>query len=121
MNYNVVDIDFVAAGRRISNLRKQRGMTQEELAEGIDVSIPFVSLIENGKDTGSLLTYFRVANVLGCSLDDIFIDSIVNKEVLDQVEASYYTRRIAELPLKYRDTLRQIFDVLADKLMQLND
>lgn len=39
-------------GSRIRNLRKNRGLTQEQLAEKMNVSTPYIAKIENGKQTG---------------------------------------------------------------------
>ena len=39
-------------GSRIRSLRKNRGLTQEQLAEKMNVSTPYIAKIENGKQTG---------------------------------------------------------------------
>ena len=44
-----MEIDYTAVGAEIRELRKERRMLQEELAERIGVSVPHISNIENGK------------------------------------------------------------------------
>ena len=39
-------------GLQIRILRKRRGLTQEQLAEKMNVSTPYIAKIENGKQTG---------------------------------------------------------------------
>ena len=39
-------------GSRIRSLRKKRGLTQEQLAEKMNVSTPYIAKIETGKQTG---------------------------------------------------------------------
>ena len=43
-----MDIDYLAIGKRIKAYRKERKMSQEELAEEIDISVPHMCNIENG-------------------------------------------------------------------------
>ena len=47
-------LDYEKIGRKIKNERKIRGLTQEKLAEKIDVCVPYVGLIERGKRIPSL-------------------------------------------------------------------
>ena len=39
---------------RIKNLRKSRGLTQEQLAEKMNITSTYILKIENGKQTGSV-------------------------------------------------------------------
>ena len=41
-------IDYYSIGRRIQQRRVQRNITQERLAEMVNVSVPHISRIENG-------------------------------------------------------------------------
>lgn len=51
-------------GRRIAELRRLRGLTQEEFACRIGVSYKYEQQIEYGKANLTLLAFFNVANVL---------------------------------------------------------
>ena len=51
-------------GRNIHILRKQRGMTQEQLAELVDVQTNYISQIERGNKEPSLPTLYRIQQAL---------------------------------------------------------
>ena len=50
-------------GQNIRILRKQRGWTQAELAEKINVTTPFMTLVERGQRGVSLSTIEDLASV----------------------------------------------------------
>ena len=64
-------LDYTIIGSRIRRLRKQKLLTQEELAERADVSPVYIRYIEKAKRTAKLDTYVRIANALGCTMDDL--------------------------------------------------
>nr|HID14285.1 XRE family transcriptional regulator [Anaerolineae bacterium] len=59
-------------GHRLTRLRKQRGLTQEGLAEAANVSIDFISLMERGQRAPSFDTLDRLAGALGVTVADLF-------------------------------------------------
>ena len=58
-------------GSRIRSLRKKRGLTQEQLAEKMNVSTPYIAKIETGKQTVELAVEF--AAVFHVSLDYLLV------------------------------------------------
>ena len=56
-------------GSRIRNKRRSLHLSQAKLAELIDVSVPYISLIENGKKVPSLECLISIADILNSSLD----------------------------------------------------
>ena len=56
-------------GDKIMNMRKQKGLTQAELANKLKVSQQMVSYIESGKENFSLLTLKKIAENLGGKLE----------------------------------------------------
>ncbi len=74
-----MEIDYVAIGKRIKQLRKEHKMSQEQLAEIIDVSVPHMSNIENGKTKFSLPVLIHLANALGV-MPDVLLFEQVNTE-----------------------------------------
>ena len=56
-------------GSKIAALRKQHGMTQEQLAEKLDVSIKHCSSVERGLSCLSLEKLIEVSNLFDVSLD----------------------------------------------------
>lgn len=63
-------------GKRIKERRKKCGMTQEQLAEKIDLSPNHLSAIERGVYGIKLDTLVQIINCLGCTADDLFCDVI---------------------------------------------
>ncbi|MED0677147.1 helix-turn-helix transcriptional regulator [Aneurinibacillus thermoaerophilus] len=58
---------------RIKELRKVLQLSQEELAKAANVSRQTINAIENNKYDPSLELAFRLAHILGCKVDDLFI------------------------------------------------
>ena len=65
-----------SVGIRIQERRKACGLTQEQLAEKIDLSPNHLSAIERGVYSIKLDTLVQIINCLGCTADDLFCDVI---------------------------------------------
>ena len=60
-------------GSRIRSLRKNRGLTQEQLAEKLNVSTPYIAKIENGKQTGPVELAIQFSEFFEVSLDYLLV------------------------------------------------
>jgi len=69
-------LDFKPIGKRIFNLRRERNITQEQLAELVNLSVTQVSKLENGKSRLSLDSLINIATVLDASTDEILFGRI---------------------------------------------
>ena len=58
---------------RLEELRKQRGIKQEELAAAVEVSRQTIGSLENGRYNPSILLAFKIARFFNTSIEDIFI------------------------------------------------
>ncbi|MFC4810144.1 helix-turn-helix transcriptional regulator [Paenibacillus sp. GCM10023250] len=58
---------------RLEEIRKQRGMNQEELAAALEVSRQTIGSLENGRYNPSILLAFKIARFFGMQIEDIFI------------------------------------------------
>ena len=58
---------------RLEELRKQRGIKQEELAAALEVSRQTIGSLENGRYNPSILLAFKIARYFGRTIEDIFI------------------------------------------------
>ena len=58
---------------RLKALRAERGWSQQELAERLDVSRQSVNAIETGRYDPSLPLAFRIADVFGVAIEAIFL------------------------------------------------
>ncbi len=61
-------IDYKQIGTHIKQARKARAMTQEKLAEQLDVSIGYVSQVERGITKISLDLLAAIATILDCEI-----------------------------------------------------
>jgi len=59
-------------GKRIKELRKKAGYTQEQFSELIDIEASSLSGIESGRHYPSMLTLERIANVLNLKFKTLF-------------------------------------------------
>lgn len=60
---------------RLRDLRQERGLTQQQLAEALQVSRQTVISIESGKYDPSLPLAFRIARFLNVRIEDVFEDA----------------------------------------------
>lgn len=58
---------------RLEELRKERGIKQEELAAVLEVSRQTIGSLENGRYNPSILLAFKIAKYFGLRIEDIFI------------------------------------------------
>lgn len=58
-------------GKRIAQLRKEKGLTQEKLAELCDIDISYVGQIERGLKTPSLKVLFKISSALSLDLREL--------------------------------------------------
>lgn len=66
-------VDFGIIGKRIKEARKSKGLTQENLAEKMDVSVAYLSKVETGRIHINLE---RLSEI--CSLLDVTEGQILN-------------------------------------------
>lgn len=62
-------MDYAVIGERVRIRRKALGITQEKLAEMVDVSTSFIGHIERGTRKLSVETLFKVCKALDISAD----------------------------------------------------
>ena len=60
------------AKNKLKELREKKGLTQERLAEAVDVTRQTVISIENGRYTPSLPLALKLAKVFKCKVEDLF-------------------------------------------------
>lgn len=58
---------------KLEELRKERGIKQEELAAILEVSRQTIGSLENGRYNPSILLAFKIAKFFGLSIEEIFI------------------------------------------------
>ena len=58
---------------RIEQIRKERGIRQEEFAKSMGVSRQTISSLENGRYNPSIMLAYKIAKYFEMTIEDIFI------------------------------------------------
>lgn len=58
---------------RLEELRKQKGIKQEDLALALEVSRQTIGSLENGRYNPSIILAFKIARFFDMSIEEIFI------------------------------------------------
>lgn len=91
-------VDYKDLGIRIKRRREELKMSQAELAARADLSTQHVSNVENARSKIGLDKLVTVANVLGCSVDELLCGS------LRTGSRSIYSDEIAGIIEDFSDT-----------------
>lgn len=67
-------------GKNIKKIRKEKGYTQDYVAEQINVSTDLLRSIENGRNIGSITTLLNICNFLQVSPNTLFAELLDFKE-----------------------------------------
>ena len=59
--------------KRIEEIRKERGIRQEEFAKSMGVSRQTISSLENGRYNPSILLAYKIANYFEMTIEEVFI------------------------------------------------
>ena len=59
---------------RLEELRRQRGLKQEELADALAVSRQTIGALENGLYNPSILLAYKIANYFHMTIEEIFMN-----------------------------------------------
>ena len=58
---------------KLEEIRKAKGITQEELANALEVSRQTVGSLENGRYNPSIILAFKIARFFEVSIEEVFI------------------------------------------------
>lgn len=95
---------LIEMGKRIQKRRKQLALTQEQLAEMMNVSIQMVSNLERGNKAIRIDNLVNLSQILQVSTDYI----LTGKETAEDMNA--LTARIAQLPAKDRKMIEMLVE-----------
>jgi len=63
-----------AIGTRIQKIRNQKGLTQDQLSEKVNISPKYLSSIERGKENPTLNTLINIAEKLSVDVEEFFTE-----------------------------------------------
>ncbi len=111
-----MQIDYKSLGSRIKEARKNKGLTQEQLAERADLSTTHISNIENGNAIPSLQAFVNIVNALSISSDALLCDNVNQsrdvykseaQEILDSCNTIDEVRIVTDTMKNTLNTLRK--------------
>ena len=88
-----MNLDKKIIGKKIRQLRLEKGFSQEQLSEKIDISPRHMCTIENGNSFPSIETFVNISKILDIDINSFFNLNIDNKdslrkEIYDLVQTS---------------------------------
>jgi len=91
-------------GARIKELRKKKGLSQEQLSEQIEIDSKHLSRIEVGKSYPSIQTLEKIANVLNVEIKDLFefMHHMREKELIDSLNKLIKESNVENLRLIFK-------------------
>lgn len=108
-------LDYKSIGKRIKLARVRMDLTQEKLAEAVNLSVSHLSNIETGSTRVSLPAIVSLANALHVSVDYILADNVVQSNAVFENELQslvkdcdgYEIRVIVDIAAATKATLRR--------------
>ena len=85
-------------GKKITELRKQKGLTQEELVERCNVTVRTIQRIESGETTPRIYTIKTILNALGLDYEKVF-------------EREYYEGKFDKILRFFPSNLKEVLNV----------
>lgn len=102
-------VDQKAIGKRIKEYRIKAGITQEQLAERLSLSVSYISAVERGACFPRFDNLIAIINEIHASADQIFADVIDNSY---QTRATILSDQIKDLPAKEQNRIFAVIETL---------
>ena len=110
-----MELDYKAIGKRIKIARIKADLTQERLAEMVEISPTHMSNIETGTTLVCLTAIVSLANALSVTVDDLLCDSVVKSKVQFEKDIAgiladcdeYEIRMVKDMAQALKETLRR--------------
>ena len=108
-----MSMDFKRGGQAIQRIRKERGMTQEDLADKSGITSNTVSRIERGLLIPALPTLIDICNALGTGADSIFAAYITADT---PIRWSLLAQKLNGLDADKQDKIETVLDCLIETI-----
>lgn len=100
----------MSLGNRIKRLRKEKNLTQKQLADKLQTDAAYISRIEGDKQNPSIPALERMTEVLECDLSDFFGEKVNVPELEGKVEWLTFAAEMEDKNLTPEE-LRKILEV----------
>ncbi len=98
-------ISTIKIGKKIQAIRRSNGYTQEKLAESIEVSVRYISDIEQDKSKPSYEVLVRICNLFNIGMDELFSEYLYIK---GNKKVEYYLTGFDRLCKKDKETIENL-------------
>ena len=102
-----MNVDYKLIGERIKKARKLMGLTQEAMAERLNVSIGYVSQVERGITKISLDLLGAVSGILDCDIASLVSESVLHSDNYMETDLLREIRKLDDRKRKYVLTMIQ--------------
>lgn len=101
-------------GKRLRTVREDRGLTQRQLAERIEVYVPQISRYESGGAMPSAETLIALSEVLQVGLDELVLgrDNDHEEAPIRDLRLLERLRELEKLDRRFRDTAIAVIDAI---------
>ncbi|MCI1957999.1 MAG: helix-turn-helix domain-containing protein [Clostridia bacterium] len=104
-------MDYKNIGNKIQNARQSKGLSQENLAEELNISVSYIGRIERGERQPSVQTLENIGEVLNIPFPSLICN--LNKE--EQIN-SMWIEKTKNLSEKEKQTILSILQMLLELL-----
>lgn len=105
------DINFSIIGMRLKQARMDKKITQEKLAEILDVSVAYISRVERGSTTINLKRLFELCSLLEVSVGQILDGTSSNS---DSYLNTAFNDLLKNCPPEKMDLIYNVVKVIAE-------
>ena len=102
-------MNLEAVGRRIKEARIKRGLTQEQLAEKLNLSSDHISVLERGAKPPRFETFIAIANALETDANFLLSDVLA---VSPAIASTQLSEKLSALPTQEQKKILRILDAM---------
>ena len=106
-------MDYYVIGQKIRKIRKERGLSQEKLAEKVGISTTHMSHIETANTKMSLPTFAKLASVLEVRTDELLYD---NRPENRSASIAYITELLDDCTIQQVQIIEDIVKAVKESL-----
>ena len=96
-------------GKKIQECREKAGISQEELAEQVGVSVTSISNIERGANYPSFENFIKILNIINASPNTVMFDLVDNAQVS---KAGELWEQIKKLDANKRNKIFKVIEIM---------
>ena len=106
-------MDKRTMGDRIKEIRKKQGLTQDQLAEKVDITLEYISQIERGLKMPSMQVFIKLVDALNASADYLLRDFVSTRNLYGDKQLAAKMERLSP---KQRVALEALIDTYLEYL-----